>query len=129
MSDSNKVDDYISSLDNWQQQICNKARTLIHQAEPNITEEIKFRNRPYFIYKGNVCALLAAKKHVNIFIYDPIAPDPSGIINQGHKNETARSIQVTKDNFPNEEAFIKLIKAVVSNNEKGGWRKLNKTVG
>ena len=67
--------------------------------------------------------MLAAKNHVNIFIYGPIAPDPSGIINQGRENETARSIQVTKDNFPNEEAFIQLIKAVVSNNEKGGWRK------
>jgi hypothetical protein len=128
MSDNQKADEYIGSLADWQQQICNQARRLIYQAEPNIKEEIKFTNRPYFTYKGNVCALLAAKNHVNIFIYDPIAPDPSGIINQGHENETARSIQVTKDNFPNEEAFIQLIKAVVSNNEKGGWRKLDKIV-
>jgi hypothetical protein len=71
-----------------------------------------------------VCALLAAKNHVNIFIYDPIAPDPTGIINQGHENQTARSIQIAKDGFPNDEAFIQLIKAVVSNNENGGWRKL-----
>lgn len=129
MNYSQKVDEYISSLSDWQQQICNRVRKLIHQAEPRITEEIKFTNRPYFTYKGNVCALLAAKNHVNIFIYDPIAPDPSGIINQGHDNQTARSIQVTKGVFPNEEAFVELIKAVVSNNEKGGWRKLDKTVG
>jgi hypothetical protein len=38
--------------------------------------------------------LLAAKDHVNVFIYDPIAPDPEGIINQGHNNKTARSIQI-----------------------------------
>lgn len=125
MNASQKIDDYIHSLDTWQQQICNKARQLIHQAEPNINEEIKFTNRPYFTYKGNVCAFLAAKNHVNIFIYDPIAPDPNGIINQGHKNETARSIQVTKDAFPDEKAFIELIKAVVANNENGGWRKLD----
>ena len=124
MSDSQKVDEYIRSLADWQQRICNKARKLIHQAEPNITEEIKFTSRPYFTYKGNVCALLAAKNHVNIFVYDPIAPDPTGIINQGHDNQTARSIQVTKDTFPDEKAFIQLIQAVVSNNEKGGWRNL-----
>lgn len=129
MSDNQKVDEYISSLADWQQQICNKARKLIHQAEPKIKEEVKFTDRPYFTYKGNVCALLAAKNHVNIFIYDPIAPDPDEIINQGHANQTARSIQVTKDNFPNEEAFIKLIKSVVSNNEKGGWRKLDRAIG
>lgn len=129
MNDSQKVDEYISSLDDWQQQICKRARKLVHQAEPRINEEIKFTNRPYFTFKGNVCALLATKNHVNIFIYDPIAPDPSGIINQGHENQTARSVQVTKGEFPNEEAFVELIKAVVSNNEKGGWRKLDKTVG
>jgi hypothetical protein len=128
MNDTRKIDEYISSLADWQQQICFKARKLIHRASPNIKEEIKFTNRPYFTYKGNVCAFLAAKNHVNIFIYDPIAPDPYGIINQGDNNQTARSIQVTKNNFPNEEAFIELIEAVVSNNERGGWRKLDKPV-
>ncbi|HEY1085237.1 MAG TPA: DUF1801 domain-containing protein [Candidatus Saccharimonadales bacterium] len=130
MSDTNaadKIDTYIQALPDWQQHICNKARLLIHQADPNIVEEIKFTNRPYFTHKGNVCALLAAKNHVNVFIYDPIAPDPSGIINQGHENQTARSIQITKDSFPDEKAFAELIKAVVANNEKGGWRKISKT--
>jgi hypothetical protein len=129
MNDNQKVDEYINSLADWQQQICNKARKLIHRAEPKIKEEIKFTNRPYFTYKGNVCALLAAKDHVNIFIYDPIALDPNGIINQGHKNQTARAIQVHRDNFPNEEAFINLIREIASNNKKGGWRKLNKVAG
>lgn len=124
MTDNQKIDHYIQSLDVWQQEICNKARRLIHEAEPNIVEEIQFTIRPYFTYKGNVCAFLAAKKHVNLFIYDPIAPDPKGIINQGHDNKTARSIQVPEGTFPDEEAFVELIKAVVANNEKGGWRKL-----
>jgi len=124
MNDSQKIDEYIKSLPEWQQQICFRARKLIHQAAPDITEEIKFTNRPYFTYKGNVCALLAAKYHVNVFIYDPIAPDPNGIINQGHDNQTARSIQIVDNAFPDEQAFVNLIRAVVTNNEKGGWRKL-----
>ena len=128
MNNNQKVDEYINSLADWQQLICNNARRLIHQAEPNIKEEIKFTNRPYFTYKGNVCALFAAKKHVNIFIYDPIAADPGQIINQGHENQTARSIQVLKNNFPDEEAFINLVREVVFHNEKGSWRKLVKTV-
>lgn len=127
MNATDMIDNYIQALPDWQQHICNKARRLIHEADPNIVEEIKFTNRPYFTHKGNVCALLAAKNHVNIFIYDPIAPDPSGIINQGHGNQTARAIQITKDSFPNEKAFIELIKAVVANNEQGGWRKISKT--
>jgi hypothetical protein len=119
-----EVDAYISALPKWQQALCNRIRDLIHQAEPDIIEEIKFKNRPYFTLEGNVCALLAAKDHVNVFIYDPIAPDPSGIINQGHGNVTARSIQLYEGDSLDEDAFIKLIQAVVSNNRKGGWRKL-----
>jgi hypothetical protein len=119
-----KVDDYIDVLPEWQQRICSKARELIHEADAEIVEEIKFTNRPYFTHKGNVCALLAAKQHVNVFIYDPIAPDPDNIINQGHANATARSIQISEGTFPNEKAFVELIRAVVANNEKGGWRKV-----
>jgi hypothetical protein len=119
-----EVDMYIKSLPEWQQAVCKQVRNLIHQAEPDITEEIKFKNRPYFTLKGNVCALLAAKDHVNVFIYDPVAPDPSGIINQGHGNATARSIQLYEGDSVNDEAFVGLIQAVVSNNRKGGWRKL-----
>jgi hypothetical protein len=121
-----EVDAYINSLPKWQQEICQNVRGLIHQAEPNIVEEIKFKNRPYFTLNGNVCALLATKDHLNVFIYDPIAPDPFGIINQGQDNATARSIQIYKGATLNDKAFIELIKAVVSNNRKGGWRKLRK---
>lgn len=124
MNNSQRIDTYIHSLPEWQQAICVKARELIHKADAEIIEEIKFTNRPYFTHKGNVCALLAAKQHVNVFIYDPIAPDPHKIINQGNDNQTARSIQITADAFPDEQAFIELIQAVVANNEKGGWRKL-----
>lgn len=124
MQPNPEVDAYIDALPQWQQAICLKARKLIHQAEPAIQEEIKFTNRPYFTYQGNVCALLAAKSHVNIFIYDPIAPDPAGVINQGHENQTARSIQVKEGTFPHEAAFMQLIKAVVAHNKRGGWRKV-----
>jgi len=121
-----EVDAYIRLLPDWQQAICQKVRDLVHQAEPEITEEVKFKDRPYFTLAGNVCALLAAKDHVNVFIYDPIAPDPAHIINQGHGNATARSIQIYKDDVLDEKAFVALIRAVVANNRSGGWRKLEK---
>ena len=34
----------------------------------------------YFVLDGNVCALLATKDHVNLFLYDPTVPDPHGLI-------------------------------------------------
>jgi hypothetical protein len=74
--------------------------------------------------EGNICALLAAKNYVNIFIYDSIAPDPEGIINQGQSNLTARSIQVRQGETINERALVNLFKAVIANNRAGGWRKI-----
>ncbi len=124
MNANPEVDKYISSLPQWQQAICEEVRSLIHQADADIVEEIKFKTRPYFTMQGNVCALLAAKDHVNVFIYDPIAPDPSGIINQGHGNATARSVQLYKSGALDEKAFVEMIKTVAENNRKGGWRKL-----
>ncbi len=119
-----EVDEYIASLPEWQQRVCRTIRELIHRADPEIEEVIKRRVQPYFVHKGNVAALLATKYHVNVFIYDPIAPDPENVINQGHKNATARSIQIFENTTINEKAFMNLIQAVVANNENGGWRKL-----
>ena len=96
----------------------------MREAEPDIEETIKRGDRPYFVLCGNVCALQATKDHINVFIYDPIAPDPQGIINQGRNNQTARSIQIYKNDTLDENAFKNLVRAVANNNRAGGWRKL-----
>ena len=119
-----RVDAYIQTLPGWQQNVCNRIRELVHAADPDVTETVKRTNRPYFMLEGNICALLGAKDHLNIFVYDPIAPDPEGIINQGQGNLTARSIQVRQGETINERALLNLFKAVIANNRAGGWRKL-----
>ena len=121
-----RVDDYIATLPAWQQEICQQVRDLVHRADPAVSETIKRTNRPYFELDGNICALLAAKDHVNVFIYDPIAPDPAGIINQGQGNATSRAIQVRQGDELNQRALLALFRAVIANNRAGGWRKLAK---
>ena len=119
-----RVDDYINTLPGWQQDICRRVRNLAHAADPDVTETIKRTRQPYFTLDGNICALLAVKDHVNIFIYDPIAPDPEHLINQGQGNLTARAIQVRQGDTLNEHALVRLFQAVIANNRAGGWRKL-----
>ena len=119
-----RVDDFIRNLPSWQQGTCGHVRQLIHDAEPGIQETIKRGDRPYFVLEGNVCAFQATKDHVNVFLYDPIAPDPEHLINQGEANRTARSIQIYEGDQINESAFKNLISAIASNNRAGGWRKL-----
>src|ERR1700733_2048804 len=100
-----RVDDYIGRLPDWQQSICQQVRELVHAADPEVEETIKRTVQPYFVLQGNVCALLAAKTHVNIFLYDgAIVPDPEGIITGGHENKTARMISIHEDEPINEPA-------------------------
>jgi len=119
-----RVDAYIEPLPEWQQAICRRVRDLIHEADSGIEETIKRTVQPYFVLDGNVAALLATKDHVNVFLYDPIAPDPEGIVTAGHDNKTGRQIAIYRDSQLNEGAFVALIRAIAANNRAGGWRKL-----
>ena len=88
-----RVDAYITSLPEWQQTVCQHVRDLVHAADSDVSETIKRTVQPYFVLDGNICALLATKDHVNVFLYDGgIVPDPDGIITGGRENQTARTI-------------------------------------
>jgi hypothetical protein len=122
-----RVDDYIARLPKWQQEICQQLRDLIHAADPELTEMIKRTVQPYFVLQGNVCALLAAKDHVNLFLYDgAIVPDPEGIITAGHTNKTARTVSFRQGATINRRALTAMLKQIIANNRAGGWRKLKR---
>lgn len=120
-----RVTAYIDALPDWQQSICRRVRDLIHAADPEIVETIKRGTRPYFVLEGNVCALLAAKDHVNVFLYDgAIVPDPDGIITAGHENKTARMMAIRENESINALALTGMLRQIIANNRAGGWRKL-----
>ena len=120
-----RVDAYIDALPDWQQAICREVRDLVHAADREVTETIKRAKQPYFVMQGNICALLAAKDHVNIFLYDGgIVPDPEGIITGGHDNKTARTVAIREDETINATALTAMFKQIIANNRAGGWRRL-----
>jgi hypothetical protein len=120
-----RVDAYIDALPDWQQAICREVRELVHDADPEVTETIKRSVQPYFVLEGNICALLAAKDHVNVFMYDGgIVPDPEGIITAGHDNQTARTVGFRQGDAINKPALTAMFRQVIANNRAGGWRKL-----
>ena len=120
-----RVDEYIDALPEWQQAICHQVRELVHAADPEVQETIKRRVQPYFVLQGNICALLAAKDHVNVFLYDgAIVPDPEGIITGGHDNKTARTVAVYEGETLNAGALRTMFEQIIANNRAGGWRRL-----
>jgi hypothetical protein len=82
-----------------------------------MAETIKCTVQPYFVVEGNVCALLAAKHHVNLFLYDrATVPDPEGIITGGHQNKAARIISLYQEDTINAPALTTMLKQIIANN-------------
>ena len=123
-----RVDSYIEALPQWQQAICREVRDLVHAADPDVGETIKFSDRPYFVLQGNICALLAAKDHVNVFLYDGgVVPDPDGIITGGQENSTARTVAIWRDGNVDAPALRAMFEQIIADNRAGGWRKLKRS--
>ena len=120
-----RVDVYVYRLPQWQQTICREVRDLVHGADPEVAETIKRTSLPFFVLQGNICALMAANDHVNVFLYDgAMVPDPEKIITSGHENTTARTVAIHQGEKINARALRAMFKQIIANNRAGGWRKL-----
>lgn len=122
-----RVDAYIDALPDWQQAVCREVRELVHAADPEVVETIKRTRQPYFVLAGNVCALLAAKDHVNVFLYDGgLTPDPEHLITGGHENKTGRTVAFYEGESINAPALTDMFRSIIANNRAGGWRRIKK---
>lgn len=122
-----RVDAYIDPLPEWQRWVCREVRDLVHGVDPELTETIKRTRQPYFVLQGNICALLAARDHVNVFLYDgAIVPDPEAMITAGHDNKTARTVAFREGEPVNKKALAAMFEQIIANNRAGGWRKVKR---
>jgi len=120
-----RVDDYLAPLPAWQRETLETVREVLHRADPEMTETIKRTVQPYFVCHGNVAAFLAARDHVNVFVYDGgIVPDPHGLVTSGHENRTARTIAFREGDAVPQDALVEFFAHLVADNRAGGWRTL-----
>lgn len=120
-----RVDAYLAPLPDWQRETLTLVREALHRADPEMTETIKRTVQPYFVLDGNVAAFLAARDHVNVFVYDGgLVPDPHGLVTAGHANATARTIGFREGDVVPEEALVEFFRHLVADNRAGGWRRL-----
>jgi hypothetical protein len=120
-----RVDDYLRRLPEWQRETLQQVREVLHRTDPAMAETIKRTVQPYFVLDGNVAAFLAARDHVNVFVYDGgIVPDPDGLITAGQENSTARTIGFREGDTVPEGALLVFFRRLVADNRAGGWRRL-----
>ncbi|GAA4353672.1 DUF1801 domain-containing protein [Angustibacter luteus] len=123
-----RVGAYIEPLPRWQQDICRRVRELALAADPEVIETVKRRVQPYYVLDGNVCALLAARGWVNVFIYNgALVDDPTGLITGGRRNVSGRTIAVHEGDVLDEPALTAILRQVIANNRAG--RKVRPTGG
>ena len=124
-SASAAIDQKIKALADWRGKTLAKARTLIHQADPDIVEEWKWAKAtnpgtPVFSHAGIVCTGETYKDHVKLtFAKGAALKDPSRLFNSSLDGNVRRAIDIHEGDKIDESAFRDLIRAAVTLNVEG----------
>jgi hypothetical protein len=115
-SPSGQIDARIAELADWRGEMLARVRTLIHQADPAVLEEWKWRV-PVWSHGGILCTGEAYKKAVKLtFAKGASVADPAGLFNASLEGNTRRAIDLHEGDEIDEKAFKALIRAAVALN-------------
>ena len=115
-SASRLIDQRIRDLTGWRGETLARMRSLIHQADPEVTEEWKWEN-PVWSHHGIICTGESYKKTVKLtFARGAKLPDPAQLFNASLEGNTRRAIDIREGENVDARAFKALIKAAVAEN-------------
>ena len=108
----------------WRSETLDRMRTLIMEADPEMTEERKWKKPsnamkgvPVWSHDGIVCTGETYKNAVKLtFAKGASIPDPSGLFNSSLEGSMRRAIDIPKGGKVDERAFKTLVKAAVKQN-------------
>src|SRR6202046_1511533 len=113
------IDAKINELGDWRGKTLAKVRAIIHKADPEIVEEVKWMGTPVFSHGGIVCTGETYKSVVKLtFAKGAALEDPSGLFNSSLDGNVRRAIDIHEDEKINESALKNLIRAAVALNLK-----------
>jgi hypothetical protein len=114
---SRLIDQRIRELGDWRGQTLARMRTLIMEADPEMTEEWKWMGTPVWSHNGNVCTGESYTKVVKLtFARGASLPDPSHLFNSSLEGNTRRAIDIHEGETIDANAFKALIQAAVAKN-------------
>ncbi|WP_433607478.1 DUF1801 domain-containing protein [Prescottella agglutinans] len=116
-SPSRLIDERIRELGDWRGEMLSRIRDLVKQAEPDVTEEWKWRGVPVWYHAGMICTGETYKKAVKVtFAKGASLEDPSGLFNSSLEGNTRRAIDFHEGDAIDAEAFTALVRAAVALN-------------
>jgi hypothetical protein len=117
MNASEQIDDLIAKLTDWRGMTFARVRKIIHEADPEIEEEWKWRGTPVWSHSGLVCLANAWKDKVSVtFPEGASLPDPDKLFNAGLGGNKWRTIDIHKDDKIKDGPLKKLVRSAVSQN-------------
>jgi len=125
-SASDEIDAKLAELDDWRGELLGRLRALIKQADPNVTEEIKWRKPsnpggvPTWSHDGIICTGEVYKSRVKLtFASGASVDDPAGLFNSSLDGNVRRAIDFHEGDQVDEKAFKALVRAAVAVNAAG----------
>ena len=116
-SASTRIDERIRELGDWRGKMLAKIRRLVHQADPEIVEEWKWRGTPTWSHDGIVCTGETYKSVVKMtFAKGAALEDPSRLFNSSLEGNTRRAIDIREGEKIDETALKQLVRAAVALN-------------
>ncbi len=113
------IDAKINELGGWRGNMFAKVRAIIHQADPEIVEEVKWMGTPVFSHGGIICTGETYKNHIKMtFAKGAALPDPSGLFNSSLDGNVRRAIDIREGDKIDAAALKDLIRAAVALNLK-----------
>jgi hypothetical protein len=117
MNPSEIIDEYIADLSDWRGKTLANVRKIIHDANPDITEEWKWMGSPCWYHDGLILVANAHKDKVKLTFYQGASlPDPSRLFNATLKGGQWRAIDFLEGDVINERALKNIIRAAVAFN-------------
>jgi hypothetical protein len=119
-SASARIDERIKALADWRGDMLARLRELIHQVDPEIIEEWKWRGTPVWSHNGLVCTGETYKTVVKMtFAKGAALEDPSGLFNSSLEGNVRRAIDIHEGETVDERALKNLVRAAVALNLEG----------
>ena len=117
-SPSELIDERIDELGDWRGEMLAKLRGLIHDADPDVVEEWKWRGVPTFEHDGIICTGETYKEVVKLtFAKGASLADPKQLFNSSLEGNVRRAIDFREGDKVNAAALKALVKAAVALNE------------
>jgi hypothetical protein len=111
------IDAKINELGDWRGKTFAKVRAIIHKADPEIVEEVKWMGTPVFSHGGIVCTGETYKNVVKLtFAKGAALKDPACLFNSSLDGNVRRAIDIHEGEKINEAALKDLIRAPVALN-------------